>query len=68
MVSDFLDEVSGFLVCDGEKARLLMENQTEGYFNNALLLVQTEKAITIFERKYPTAQGVSSFLIMLLLT
>ena len=61
MVSDFLDKVSGLLEFSGDKARLLMEHQTDGYFNNDLLLTQVDKAISIFERKYPTAQGVFIF-------
>ena len=61
MVSDFLDEVSGLLEYGGEKARLLLEHQTDGYFNNDMLLTQVQKAITIFEAKYPVAQGLFIF-------
>lgn len=61
MVSDFLDEVSGLLEYDGEKARLMLEHQTDGYFNNEMLLTQVEKTITIFESKYPEAQGIFIF-------
>ena len=61
MVSDFIDEVSGFLQHEGEKARLLLEHQTDGYFNNDMLLEQVDKAITIFEAKYPVAQGIFIF-------
>ena len=59
MVSDFLDEVSGLLEFEGEKARLLLEHQTDGYFNNDMLLTQVSKVISIFEQKYPTE--VSSY-------
>ena len=30
MVSDFLEEVGGFLKCEEEQARLLLEHQSEG--------------------------------------
>ena len=46
---------------EGEKARLLLEHQTDGYFNNDMLLTQVSKVISIFEQKYPTAQGVFIF-------
>ena len=55
MVSDFVEEVGGFLECDGEKARLLLEHQTDGYFTNDMLLKQVEQAINIFDEKYPKA-------------
>lgn len=61
MVSDFIDEVSGFLQHEDEKARLLLETQTEGYFNNEMLLKQVDRALTIFEAKYPQAQGMFIF-------
>lgn len=61
MVSDFIDEVSGFLEHDGEKARLLLEHQSEGYFTNEKLIRQVHKAITIFERKYPMAKDIFIF-------
>ena len=59
-VSDFIDEVSGFLQHGEEKARLLLEHQSEGYFNNEMLLKQVERAISIFEAKYPIAQGMTT--------
>ena len=61
MVSDFLEEVGGLLQHQDEKARLMLEHQTEGYFNNQMLLSQVNRAITIFERKYPEAQGLFIF-------
>ena len=64
MVSDFLEEVNGFLDFDGERARLMLETQTEGYFTNEMLITQLCKAVTLFEKKYPAAQGLS-FSIML---
>lgn len=50
MVSDFLDEVDSFLQFDGEKARLLLETQTDGCFTNEMLIVQVYKAVTLFEK------------------
>lgn len=61
MVSDFVDEVGGLLEFAGEQARLLLEHQTDGYFNNDMLLVQVGKAIDMFEDKYPIAQGIFIF-------
>ena len=34
MVSDFIDEMDGYLRHDGKETRVLLETQTEGYFNN----------------------------------
>ena len=60
MVSDFIEECSNdYLEYDGEQACLLLETQTEGYFDSPKFLKQVSKAIDIFERKYPHAQGVS---------
>ena len=61
MVSDFIDEVNGFLQYDDRKARLLLETQSDGYFNNEMLLEQVDEAITIFEDKYPECQGMFIF-------
>ena len=62
MVSDFIEECSNdYLEYDGEQARLLLETQTEGYFDSTKFLKQVSKAIDIFERKYPHAQGVFIF-------
>ena len=61
MVSDFVEEVGGLLEFEGEKACLLLEHQTQGYFTNDMLIVQVHKAIDIFEDKYPTAQGIFIF-------
>ena len=38
MVSGSVEEVGGMLEHQGEKATLFMEHQTNGYFNNALLI------------------------------
>lgn len=40
MVSDFVEEVGGLLEFEGEKACLLLEHQSEGYFNNDMLIAQ----------------------------
>ena len=61
MVSDFLEEVNGFLDFDGERARLMLETQTEGYFTNEMLITRVRKAVTLFEKKYPAAQGLFFF-------
>ena len=61
MVSDFVEEVGGLLEHDGKKARLLLETQTDGYFNNDMLLAQVTETVNIFEAKYPIAQGIFIF-------
>ncbi len=61
MVSDFVEEVGGLLECGGEKARFLLEHQRDGYFTNEMLISQVERVITIFENKYPEAQGLFIF-------
>ena len=61
MVSDFIEEVDGFLQCDEEHARVYLEHQSDGYFNNDMFIAQVKKAIDIFEKKYPTAQGMFIF-------
>ena len=62
VVSDFIEECSNdYLEYDGEQARLLLETQTEGYFDSPKFLKQVSKAIDIFEHKHPHAQGVFIF-------
>lgn len=61
MVSDFIEEVDGFLKHESEEARLLLEHQAEGYFNNDMLVEQVGRAIDIFEKKYPGVQAVFIF-------
>ena len=61
MISDFIEEVDGFLQCEGVEARLYLEHQSEGYFNNDMLMVQVQKAIDIFEKKYPSVIGMFIF-------
>ena len=61
MVSDFIDEVRGF-VRDGEdSARVMLETSKDGYFTNDHLLKQVEKTINIFERVYPECRGLFLF-------
>ncbi len=40
MVSEFVEEVGGLLEHEGEKASLLLEHQTDGYFTNTMLISQ----------------------------
>ena len=61
MVSDFIDEVSGYLHDENEEAHLLLETNREGYFTNDHLLQQVAKAISIFERVHPDATRVFMF-------
>ena len=49
-------------MCHGEtEARLLLETNKDGYFNNEMFLNQVDKAVDIFEEKYPHAQTLSMF-------
>jgi len=61
MVSDFIDEVSGFVRDGQDQARLLLEIHQEGYFTNDHLLAQVEQTITIFERIHPEATAIFLF-------
>ena len=61
MVSDFIDEVAGYLRDDEDEPRLMLEVQKDGYFNNDLLLPQVGKAIDIFERLHPDGKGIFLF-------
>lgn len=61
MVSDFIEEVDGFLKHDGVEARLYLEHQKDGYFNNEMLIEQVKKAMDIFDRKYPGHLGLFIF-------
>ena len=61
MISDCVDEVSGLLQYGEDEARLTLETQSEGYFNNDMLLEQVRHALAIFEAKYPQAQGMFIF-------
>ena len=62
MVSDFIEEAScDYLKHNNTEARLLLETQTDRYFDSKMLLIQVDKAIDIFEAKYPEAQGLFIF-------
>ena len=61
MISDFIDEVNGYLKFGNEEARLYLEHQTDGYFTNELFMEQVNKAVGIFERKYPRMIGMFVF-------
>jgi len=41
-----------------DTARLLLETNTEGYYDNDVLMTQVDKAIDIFEAKYLDAQAL----------
>ena len=61
MVSDFIDEVIGFLRDESDEARVLLETSRDGYFTNDNLLQRVEKAVDIFERVHPDARGIFIF-------
>ena len=62
MVSDFIEEsTNDYLKHDGDQARLLLETQSDGYFNNDKLLEQVDGAINIFEKKFPDSQALFLF-------
>ncbi len=61
MVSDFIEEASAdFLQHDGVEACLLLETQSEGYFESNRFLIQVNKAIDIFNSKYPGKQALDN--------
>ena len=61
MVSDFIEEAGGdYLRHNDDTARLLLETNTEGYFDD-MLMTQVDKAIDIFEAKYLDAQALLIF-------
>ena len=65
MVSNFVDEVSGYVHSPTEAALILLEVQKEGYFNNEILLKHVETTTNSFEEIHPNACGaVSSSLTM----
>ena len=59
MVSDFIEE--DYLWHADKQARLLLDTQIDGYFNSDKVLLQVDKAIDIFEAKYPIYQGLFVF-------
>ena len=61
MVSDFIDEVSGYIRDSQDQARLLLETHREGYFTNDLLIAQVDRTIDIFERIHPEATALFLF-------
>ena len=61
MVSDFIDEVRGFVRDGEESARLMLETSKDGYFTNDHLLKQVEKTLNIFERVHPECQDLFLF-------
>ena len=68
IVSDFIEEATGdYLKHNSSEARLILETQSDGYFNRDKFLHQVDRAITIFENKFPHVQGLF-FLTMPLLT
>lgn len=62
MVSDFIDEAtSDYLQHDDKMARLLLETNSDGYFDSDKLISQVERAIDIFESRHPDAQALFLF-------
>ena len=57
MVSDFIDEVYGFLRDKADQAQLFIEINKDRYFTNDELMEQ----VAIFERVHPDAVGVLLF-------
>ncbi len=61
MISDFVDEVNGFVRNVSDMARLSLETQRDGYFNNDQLLIQVAKTIKIFKETHPSSRGLFLF-------
>ena len=60
MVSDFIDEINGFVRSPKEEARLVLDVSKDGYFNNSMLLKQVDKTIKIFE-EIEVARAIPQF-------
>ncbi len=45
MVSDFIDEVDGYLTHDGEEAREYLEHKSQGFWTNEHMIKQINKNI-----------------------
>ena len=60
MVSDFIIECHGYLCDDTSEARLYLETQHDGYFNNEMFFKQVESA-QIFDLKFPGITGLYLF-------
>ena len=61
ILSDFIDEVAGYVKDDQDQARLLLETHREGYFTNDHLLEQVARTIDIFERVHPHTTALFLF-------
>ena len=61
MLSDFLVEGNGYLEDENDSARLYLETNKDGYFNNDMFIKQVKVAIDIFERKFPHTTGIFLF-------
>ena len=61
MVSDFIDEVGGYVRDSEDQARLLLETHREGYFTNDHLLQQVARTVDIIERVHPQATALFLF-------
>ena len=59
MMSDFIDEVSGFVRDSQDEARLYLVTNQEGYLTYDHLLAQVEK--NIFEKIHPEATAIFLF-------
>ena len=60
-MSDFIDEVHGYLKHNEEEARTYLKHQIEGYWTNEHMIVQVNKAIRMFESKYPNCTALYLF-------
>ena len=61
MISDFIEEVDGFLTFEVHSARVSLEIQKDGYFDNDKLMKQVDGTVDIFESKYPFARALFLF-------
>ena len=60
MVSDFIDEMTGYVRDNQGQARLLLETHREGYFTNHHL-EQVARTTDILERVHPHAAALFVF-------
>ena len=61
MVPDFIEEVDGYLRHEVKEARVMIEHQVDGCWNNSHMVEQVNLAMDIFERKYPQCEALFIF-------
>ena len=61
MVSNFIVEGHGYVRDDKGEARLYLETQHDGYFNNEMFIKQVDSALDVFKCKFPHVTAIFLF-------